>query len=52
MFISFPDCKSDPIVPALTAGLLDRKDGPYVVNTLIPSSNPLVHMFTLVQSLI
>lgn len=52
MFINFPFCKSDPIVPVPTAGILDRKDGPYVVNTLIPSPNPLVHMFTLVHSLI
>lgn len=52
MFINFPVCKSDPIVPVLTAGILDRKASPYVVNTLIPSSNPLVHIFTLIQSLI
>lgn len=52
MLINFPVCKSDPIVPVLTAGILDRKASPYVVNTLIPSSNPLMHMFTLIQSLI
>lgn len=43
---------SDPIVGLLTAGVLDREDGLYVVNTLIHRHRPLLHMFTLVQSLI
>lgn len=35
---------SDPIVPALTAGVLDRKAGLYVVNTLILSSASPAHV--------
>lgn len=35
---------SDPIVPSLTAGALDRKAGLYMVNTLIPSSASPAHV--------
>lgn len=35
---------SDPIVPGPTAGVLDRKAGLYVVNTLIPSSASPAHV--------
>lgn len=41
---------SDPIVPALTAGVLDRKAGLFVVNTLIRSSASLAHVHARPQS--
>ncbi len=41
---------SDPIVPALTAGVLDRKAGLYVVNTLILSSASPAHVHSRPES--
>lgn len=41
---------SDPIVPAQTAGVLDRKAGLYVVNTLILSSASPAHVHSRPES--
>lgn len=41
---------SDPIVPAQTAGVLDRKASLYVVNTLIPSSASPAHVHSRPES--
>lgn len=45
-----PVWTSDPIVPGLTAGVLDRESDLFVVNTLIPSSASPAHVHSRPES--